>query len=164
MTRTVENARLEATKLLMKFLDPALVAERLAMVLALRPAPEDYARVFVPEIADTVRTSYENVWRTAPLWRIRPDQTYLKVSAATVEELQGGGGQTMAFPGGYRDVAPFFAPGFIWVAWEFMAPSAVGGMSFDGLVPVGDRWAWFPKPWRVVPVAAIQRVASQWAD
>ncbi len=154
---------MEASRLLMRFLDPTLVAQRMDFVQELRPRAEDYAAVFTPDVADSIRGAYGAVWQSPPLWRIRPDQTYLRVSAATAEELGRGGGQAQAFPGGYREIAPFLSPGRVWVCWEFLAPGALAGISYDGLVPLEGRWAWFPKPWRALPKTK-QKAVSHWSE
>ena len=57
------------------------------------------------------------------------------------------------FPGGYREVARAFQPDPIWLCWKFVEPGSRLGMAHNGLVQVEPlRFAWFPKPWRVLDV------------
>jgi len=55
-----------------------------------------------------------------------------------------------AFAGGLPDVAEQLVPDRFWVAWEFVEPGASCGMAYHGLVWLDGRFAWFPKPWRVL--------------
>jgi hypothetical protein len=143
--------RQEAGLLLRRFVDPALVAHRSDMVLALRPRHEDYAAVFAGDAAAAARAGYEGLWSNPPRWPIRPEQTALRVECALSDDFATGRAGAISFPGGYRAITRHLIPGRIWVCWEFLAPTARDGLAFDGLVEVGDRWAWFPKPWRVLP-------------
>jgi hypothetical protein len=132
-------------------------------VAGLRPDPADYERVFIEEAVAHARASFEALWQASFAVRVRPAQIELHVAAATVEELVEGTGAAQAFPGGYRDAATFFRPGHIWVCWELREPGAPAGMAFDGLVPLDDRWAWFPKPWRHMPTRR-PRAVSHWTE
>lgn len=164
MAESLENVRLRATRFLARFIDPALAATRLEMVLELKPRPEDYARVFTPDVAEAVQGAYSGIWQSTPVWRIRPDQTFLRVFAATVPELRDSKGEAPSFPGGYREAAPFLVDGPVWICWELQVPAARAGMTFDGLVPFEDeRWAWFPKPWRALPKKKVKAV-SHWSE
>jgi hypothetical protein len=73
-----------------------------------------------------------------------PGQTELRISVSLAEALG------PEFPGGYRRVAAQLQPGFAWVAWSFVAPGESAGLSFDGLVRIDDRFAWFPRPWKLL--------------
>jgi hypothetical protein len=148
---SVEVVQGEARILLARFLDPALAATRLELVRALRPAPEDYARVFIPEVAAAAQSGYAALWDNLPPWPVRADQTRLEVAAARAEDFVEQNERAQHFPGGYLSIARQLQPGPIWVCWEFIAPGRDGGVAFDGLVPIDGRWAWFPKPWKVLP-------------
>jgi hypothetical protein len=142
-----------ATAFLQQFVDPARQAERAALVASLRPTPEDYAALFVPDAAEKARAGYEAaLWSHPPPWPIRPEQTLVVVRAAvTAEALIAGEPDASMLPGGYRHIASSLRPGSLWLAWEFLAPGASAGLYFDGLVPRDhDRFVWLPKPWRIL--------------
>src|SRR5262249_14551733 len=145
------------------YLRAATGCERQALIRALRPLAEDYARVFHPDAAERARTAYAPLWEEPPLWPLRADQSELRVVAATVEELRASTGAAAEFPGGYADVIRYYRPGCILLCWEFLAPGSSGGLAFDGLVSLELRWAWFPKPWRVLG-GAQAGAAGRWAE
>jgi hypothetical protein len=149
----LETVQREARILLARFLDPALAATRMDMVRALRPELDDYARVFIPEVAEAARVGYSVLWENLPPWPVRDDQVRLQVAAARSEDFLENNERAQHFPGGYLSVARQLVPRQIWVCWEFIAPTREAGVAFDGLVPFGTRWAWFPKPWKVLPTA-----------
>lgn len=53
------------------------------------------------------------------------------------------------FPKGYRLVAGWLRPDRIWVAWK-TRPAGGGSVSYDGLAFVGERWIFFPRPYRAL--------------
>ncbi len=151
---SLEQVHHQASILLARFLDPALAAQSMLMARALQPLPEDYARVFAAGVADQARDGYSVLWENLPTWPVRPDQTRLVVSVARAEDFAEKNDRADLFPGGYQSVAPHLLPGRIWVCWEFISPGRDAGVAFDGLVPLDGRWAWFPKPWKVLPDVA----------
>lgn len=54
---SLESFQSEARILLARFLDPALAEAHMDMVRALRPEPDDHARVFTPEVAEAARVA-----------------------------------------------------------------------------------------------------------
>jgi hypothetical protein len=146
MTKSLGEYAIAAHAILMR-----LPAEGFTLI---RPRDEDYARVFLPAQAEAARASYVGLWATPPPWPAQPDQTELHVTAAYAEDFAANDPRAAPFPGGYRDVASTFQPGTIWLLWEVVRPGEPNGITFDGLVAVDDRFAWFPKPWRVGPSAA----------
>jgi len=128
--------------------------ERRSFIFTLAPRPEDFFRVFQEAAAEAARRAYEPLWMAPPLWPLRPDQTRLKVVAATLRELRDHTGLSAEFPGGYQDVLLHYRAETVLLCWEYTAPDSGAGLSFDGLIPIDDRWAWFPKPWRVLPSQA----------
>ena len=141
----------EATIILARFLDPALAASRMDMARALEPRPEDYAKVFNSAVAEKAQAGYQALWQNPPPWPVRAEQNQLKVAVALAEDFTEDTPRSQYFPGGYRTIAHHLVPGRIWVCWEFVAPAREMGVSFDGLVPLDGHWAWFPKPWKVLP-------------
>lgn len=119
---------------------------------ALHPLPGDYDAVFVEGTADLARGVYEPLWRNPDVAiTAGPDQTRLLVTRATTEQLQAWDADARAFPGGYREIAPHLKPGLTFYRWKYVEPGETSGMAYDGLVLVNGHWAWFPKPWRVLP-------------
>jgi len=132
------------------FIKPLLTASPEELVRALRPRPEDYARVFVPSTVDRAQMGFGHVWNTAPRALGKPGQTQVRAMAAEASMFQDENDISRAFPGGMRKVAHMLVPGNIWVSFKLTAPGESLGMAHDGLVKLDDRWAYFPKPWRVL--------------
>lgn len=117
---------------------------------ALRPRPEDYARVFVPNVVEAARSAYETLWADAPRLDVPSANTELKSFVAPAAMLAYDNELSTHFPGGYRHIAHVLQPQRAWVRWTYTRPGASSGLSFDGLVWCDDHWAWFPKPFRVL--------------
>lgn len=117
----------------------------------IRPEPEDYTAVF-GEHGPKVRERYEQgLWGSGILPEPKPGQTEVDVYVADPALLAGQNTASDRFPGGYREIADKLAPNTAWVCWRYHEPGTPNGMLYDGLVPrPGGRWAWFPKPWRVL--------------
>jgi hypothetical protein len=125
---------------------PALSAVELAR--RLQPEPADYAAVFDAASAEPARAAYAAFWAEPP--RIEPDPgaDVLRVYGAAAGMLLADNELSFHFPGGYRQVAHRLRPEQIWFAWRYEKPGARGGLALDGLVLLGGRPAWFPKPYR----------------
>lgn len=128
--------------------------EGLLLVSELRPRPEDYARVFAPAYVELARRAYDALFLAARPLERSPQQTVLRLSMATAAELSEYGVETCEFPGGYREILGALLPESLWVHWKYVAPGSSSGMAYDGLTRLDDRWVWFPKPYRVLPLAA----------
>lgn len=126
-------------------------ADHIAISKALRPRAEDYAKVFKGPAAEQAKAGYAAPWDAgAIVVKPKPGQTTLRLFQATSEQLAAGGPEASAFPGGYGKIKDHLQPGFTWYRFKFVEPGKELGMAFDGLVYVGDHWALFPKPWRVL--------------
>ncbi len=122
-----------------------------AALQALRPHADDYARVFRADVAERAREAFERLWRDPPpLERVVSGETTLEVRAAPAGMLLEDNELSRPFPGGYRALAPFLEPGRIWFTWRYRSPGQEAGVRYDGVVMIDDRWAWFPKAYRVV--------------
>jgi hypothetical protein len=122
-------------------------------VRELAPRPEDYAAVFVDEVAARARAAYEELWREPPVLKRSESQTELEIHAAPAGMLRSDNELSQAFPQGYRAVAVWLRPERVWLCWRYRSAGQRSGMRFDGLVWVEGRWAWFPKPYRALGVA-----------
>src|SRR5258706_2886163 len=123
-------------------------------LLKLKPRDDDYDAVFLPSAVIAARAGYTGLWPSPPGWPVKPDQTSLRIGAAYVEDFATDDPRTKPFPGGYKGISGHLVPGRVWLVWEYLTPGAMDGILFDGLVALPDHFAWFPKPWRVVPPAA----------
>jgi hypothetical protein len=122
-----------------------------ARLAALRPRPEDYAKVFTADAAEAARDAFTRFWEASPPVRA-PDsaQTELSLWVAPAGMLDEENLLSRQFPGGYRGLARWLNPHRVWLAWRFSKPGAIGGLSYDGLVWCDDHWAWFPRPYLVL--------------
>ncbi|NUP12055.1 MAG: hypothetical protein HOW73_38915 [Polyangiaceae bacterium] len=118
------------------------------LATALEPRPEDYAAVFEPEAVERARVSYRSFWRGNP--RIEPaaSASVLRVSGAPAGMLLRDNELSFQFPTGYRDVAHLLVPSRVWMTWGYETPGESSGLELDGLVVLGSRTVWFPKPFR----------------
>jgi hypothetical protein len=143
---TQTHARARAA--LEAFLRPG--ADHEALTAQLRPRPEDYALVFEAAYAAVAQQAYERIWDEArPVARPKPGQRELLLASAASDIIRGEGAPKV-FPAGFARVAHTLQPGRTWFCWKFVRPGERVGMAFDGLVDLGDRFAWFPKTWRVL--------------
>jgi hypothetical protein len=149
MAVALEEVERVAAELLSTFLDPARSADHTALIAALRPHPADYRHVLAPQVADAARSAYDELWKSPPRFDVAAGSRAV-VTAAFAQDLATTSPRSNEFPGGYRDIARFLLADRAWVAWRFLAPGEHTGTSFDGLVMLDDRFAWFPKPWRVI--------------
>jgi hypothetical protein len=115
-----------------------------------RPDPDDYAKVFVPDVAERARAAYEVIWLAPPRPEPKPGQSDVLVFAAPASLLTDDNELSRRFPNGYRTIAALLDPHRIWLSWKFVTPGSGTGMAYDGLVWLDGRFAWFPKPWRVL--------------
>ncbi len=121
----------------------------LALTKALQPRPSDYEAVFESSAAESMRTGAETFWAQPEVIGAMDGQTELRLVSATSDELRKG---TEVFPN-YGPVLPMLKSGFTWYRFKFVRPGASSGNQYDGLVHVNDHWAWFPEPWRHLPVS-----------
>jgi hypothetical protein len=133
-----------------QFLTPLVRATPEELVRALRPRPEDYARVFVDAAIARAQTGFGELWNAPPKSLGKPTQTEVRAIAGDAASFRDDNDISKAFPGGYRKIAHLLVPDVVWVSFKLTAPGESLGMAHDGLVKLDDRWAWFPKPWRVL--------------
>lgn len=152
MTESLDVIVHKAKELLVQLTKPNGEHPALRM-MKLKPRDEDYAAVFSGAAADSARAGYAGLWAQIPPWPVKPEQTNLRVGAAYVEDFAKDDPRTKPFPGGYKQISHWLVPGRVWIVWEHVAPGSTDGILFDGLVALPDHFAWFPKPWRVVPGA-----------
>lgn len=131
-------------------LGPLAVAPSEVWVPRLQPRDADYAAVFAHHAVEVARAGYANLWRNPPTALGKRDQTIVRAFAAEADALAHDNEFSREFPGGYRQIADQLMPERVWLVWKLSSPGHDGGISYDGLVYLGDHWAWFPKPWRIL--------------
>ncbi len=137
----------EAQALLAQFVKPGANAAELSKKLA--PTKADYAAVFAGDAAAKAEAAYSPLWERGQLVIAgKADQTEIKLSRATTDELKAGTGNASAFPGGYKTAATLMKSGLTVYAFKFVKPGETLGMAYDGLVWVNNHFVIFPKPWR----------------
>lgn len=135
------------------------------LVQELRPTPADYALVFEAGIAAAVMHAYDRLWTQPP--EVDPGDGYpdLEVAAAPAGMFRSQNEVSWRFPQGYRAIAPWLQPQRTWVRWRYLGRGeSAGGIAFDGLVWLDKRWAWFPKPFRVIPEIVRRKGTSNEAQ
>jgi len=115
------------------------------------PRAGDAARAFTGEVGATVARAMDALVEAPPRAEPLPaPYTALRVSLAPAPVLGGSHALSGSFPGGYRRIAHRLAPEGIWATWVYHPPGQTSGLRMDGLVWLGDHWAWFPKPWKLL--------------
>lgn len=115
---------------------------------AFRPRQRDYASVFSSDLAPRI-AHFEELWSKQVEITAPRQNNELIVTSARADELP----EATWFPRGYQSVGGL-VPDRVWLAWKYVEPGDSLGIAYDGLVYIDEdppRFAWFPKPWRVVP-------------
>ena len=162
--QSIDTVARAALALLSRFVDPAFAGQIGDLARALQPQPDDYAKVFTAEVAEQVKAAYKVFWETLPPWPVRKEQTQLHVHAARVEDFLEETPRGRQFPGGYKSIAKYLVPGPIWVCWKHTEPGRESGLAFDGLVSLEGRFAWFPKPWKMLRATILLAELSHWSE
>jgi hypothetical protein len=140
----VEEIKERARALLLRMMDHAASSAD-----ELRPDPADYAAVFERSAVERARVGFEMLWLRSPRPHASAGQTELALFAAPASLLTDENEISRNFPGGYRRIAHLLVPHRIWLAWKYAEPGGTT-VAYDGLVWLDGRFAWFPKPWRVI--------------
>ena len=115
------------------------------------PRPNDAVQAFSETWAPAAaRASATLMQNPPPAESIPAHYSALRVHLAPAPLLGGPHPLSAMFPGGYRRIAHQLAPEGIWATWVHHAPGKTSGLRMDGLVWLGDHWAWFPKPWKLL--------------
>ncbi|MCU7727654.1 immunity 49 family protein [Actinoplanes sp. KI2] len=124
----------------------AIASDRTGVALReLRPRDDDYAKTFAAAVVDRARRHYESLW-AGPLDFRHPDSgAHVEIHVAPLGDDQ------ELFPGGRGEIAGLLLPGRVWASWRYVTPGRTAGLSYDGLAWCDDHWAWFPKPYRLLP-------------
>ncbi len=143
--KAVFDQEREAAAVLQGFLDPDQDKQKQA-ILALKPEPSDFERVFEATVASIIQESISKLWLAFKPPRLQHDCKLILQSAMS-DEVPG----HKQFPGGYRRLQGHLKPDFVWHTFKFVKRGESAGLAFDGLTRIDERFVWFPKPWRAVP-------------
>jgi hypothetical protein len=139
-----------ARQLLSQFFQAGMDKE--ALTKKLRPHSGDFSAVFKPEVAKQVEEGYREPWDQGKIViHAKPGETELLLGWVTTGDLQKQNEAAAAFPIGYAKAAPYFNEGLKIYRFKFVRPGEQLGFAWDGLIFVNGHWAFFPKPWRVIP-------------
>lgn len=110
-----------------------------------KPTPEDYEAVFVGDAAQQAAESYASFWENPPGALTRSPNPQIRMFTRLAQDIVA----SEEFPGGYAKIAHLLKPDQVWCRFKVIGDGGDSVMAYDGLVWRGERWAWFPKPWRV---------------
>jgi hypothetical protein len=163
----LEALRSYASHVLGTIFHPAQPRERSADMLSmLQPEDEDYELVLRGAAAVRARRIYGRFWRERPIVRPEPSHRGVVVEVARADDLSDDDERPEGFPDAYRGIAPLLEPRRVWACWRFAdANGTAVGQLFDGLVSIGNRWAWFPRLWEVLdPRPEHAEVLGYWSE
>ena len=101
--------------------------------------------MFAEPLVEPARAYFASLWAQPVAITAKPEQSALLLYSTLSETLH----ESPLFPGGYKQLTDV-VPGRIWLAWKYVRPGETMGMAYDGLVWLDDRFAWFPKAWRLL--------------
>jgi len=128
----------------------------------LKPSPQDLHKLFDPAIAAAMIPEVDQLYASAPTADPGADYDQVAITAANAGLLRWPNELSDKFPRGYRNIAGWLQPQWIWLTWRChdqpgqLLPK--GGAHYDGLVWVEDHWIWLPKAYRLVS-AALEKQA-----
>jgi hypothetical protein len=134
-----------ATAALVTVARPVVAQLMRGEILGVLPEPGDAALVFAPAVAPGAAEAYTRFWEEQK-GRVRPisDRGEPDIYAVSGGMMRKDGPWMRPVAQGMRGVAGALRPEVVWLSWRGE------GSSWDGLVFVGGRWRWYPKPYRVL--------------
>lgn len=128
----------------------------------LKPTPAELEQLFDPALVDALLPEVDQLYRSAPTADPGSGYDQLAVTAANAGLLRWPNELSDRFPRGYRNIAGWMQPQWIWLTWRWHDQPGVtlpkSGIHYDGLVWVENRWIWLPKAYRLVS-AALEKQA-----
>ncbi|HET8706054.1 MAG TPA: hypothetical protein VFM46_07110 [Pseudomonadales bacterium] len=131
---------------------------------SLKPTASELAELFDPELAAPLMQAVTGLYQTPPLASPGSEFPQLTITAANAGLLRWPNELSDKFPRGYRNIAGWLNPKFIWFSWRWTAepnpaPGAKG-VQYDGMVWVERRWVWLPKVFRLLEPLLAQQSAE----
>lgn len=129
---------------------------------ALLARPEDAAELFTEDIANVIAASLKAVPLVLPDRLPAAPDDVAAITAAPAGLLRWDNMLSRPFPTGYRTVAGWMKPDRVWVTWRGSDLRGQSGPDtlWDGLVFLGNRWVWFPRPFRQIAA----HLGTAWAE
>ncbi|MFO0620621.1 MAG: hypothetical protein U0745_04430 [Polyangia bacterium] len=127
-------------------IEPGRELERLSFLRSLQPTDSDYEQVFVRDAAIQARAFYQAMWQAplSPSWN--PRHSVIRIHVAQPEDFAIEHPRAAAFPQGYRGIVQSLVPSVPWACFELLEEGDSLGVSTDGVVLIGSRLRWFPRP------------------
>ncbi len=146
----------ETAEELIRRLDDPMVTHNL------KPTYNELTQLFDPSLAQDLLVEIERQYHRPPTATPGDGYPQLTVTAANAGLLRWPNELSEKFPRGYRNIAGWMNPQWIWLAWRWHDGKG-GSVQYDGLVWIETRWVWLPKVFRMVspllqraaPVAAL---------
>lgn len=133
------------------------------LTTSLKPTAQELKKLFDPSIAAQLMQHINEMYETPPIADPGDGYPKLKITAANAGLLRWPNELSEKFPTGYRNIAGWLQPQYIWLTWRYCEEKAtdtptqnIGGVHYDGLVWVESRWVWIPKAFRAVSSALRQ--------
>ena len=142
--RYIQGIQDQATLILQLLLEKGDPLSFVNMGEVWKPNQEDFERAFI-EDAQRAYQTYSELWSTTPVAMPKDGQDKLLIQAATPKFIS----EARFFPSGYARCVHRFHPDTVWVSWKYVRDGQSNGMAYNGLAWLGDRFKWFPKPWRL---------------
>ena len=109
-----------------------------------KPNKEDFEIAFI-DGANEAYENYQQLWKSTPIPFPKDGQDQIIIQGSTPDLIT----ETRMFPSGYDQCTSRFNPETVWISWKYVKEGESKGMAYNGLVWLGDRFKWFPKPWRM---------------
>lgn len=129
-----------------------------AITQSLKPSHAELVKLFDPSFADDLMMEIDNDYHRPPIAAPGDGYPQLIVTAANAGLLRWPNELSDAFPRGYRNIAGWMEPKWIWLSWRWQNEKG-GSVQFDGLVWVETRWVWLPKVFRIISTL-LQRASA----
>ena len=127
----------------------------------LKPTPTELEQLFDPDLTPALVPAMDRLYANAPTADPGDGYPELAVTAANAGLLRWPNELSDRFPRGYRNVAGWLQPQWIWLTWRWHnEPGTLNprsGVHYDGLVWVETRWVWLPHPDALVAEALEQQ-------
>lgn len=131
----------------------ALVRAGASAVLALRPSDADIETVFTSRAVPHIKANIGQFW-VDPLDLPAGDHQVRTFEART-QEFAAEQGDAAEFPGGWAMVAAHLRRDVVW-HHVVLRDADNRTRHLTGFVWLHDHWAWFPKPWRLLPEGMLE--------
>jgi hypothetical protein len=130
----------------------------------LKPTREEIASLFDETLTTALCRLIDELYEQPPTTDHQGDEK-LTVTAANAGLLRWHNEISKQFSRGYRDMAGWFNPQWIWLTWlwsEETFNDTKNSSRFDGLVWSGTRWVWIPKAYQLIgkAIALTERPAA----